>query len=241
MVQHFKRCLKAKDKYIHTPEGGDYFIEAEGDTLYILFECSDDKEDWINNFNFIPDEYKDRENTPKLALLKAILKAICTYLKLPSAAYKDMLKKWRVHGGFHKVWKSMQDDIEAYVAEFLANHPEIKKIVIIGYSHGAALAVLATEDMEYLYGKTYEVSGYGFGTPRVLWGIVPKEVKERLRNFTSVRNIPDIVTHVPPMLFGFRNAGTLIKVGKKGKYNLFKAHYSSSYIAELNAMKGEGT
>lgn len=239
MVRYFKRCLNAKDKYIHTSVGGDYFLEVEGDTLYLLFECSDDKEDWINNFNFIPDEHKERENTPKLTLLKGVTKAVCDYVKIPSKPYNDMLKKWRVHGGFLKVWNSMKDDIHAYVAERLANHTEIKKIVCIGYSHGAALAVLATEDMEYLYGNTYEVSGFGFGTPRVLWGIVPKEVKHRLRNFTSVRNIPDIVTHVPPMIFGFRNAGTLIKIGKKGKYNLFKAHYSSAYIAELNAMKGD--
>lgn len=239
MVKHFKRCLNAN--YIHTPIGGDYSIEAEGDTLYLLFECSDDKEDWLNNFDFIPEEHKDREQTPKLILVKNIIKAVWEYLKLPTKPYKKMFKKWRVHGGFLKVWTDMKDDIEAYVAEFLSHHPEIKKIVCIGYSHGAALAVLATEDMEYLYGKSYEVSGYGFGTPRVLWGIVPEEVKYRLRNFTSVRNIPDIVTHVPPMLFGFRNAGTLVKIGERGKYNPFKAHYASAYITELNAMKGEET
>jgi predicted lipase len=150
-----------------------------------------------------------------------------------------MFKKWRVHGGFLTVWKDMQNAIETHVASILKDHLEINKIVCIGYSHGAALAVLATEDMEYLHGKSYEISGYGFGCPRVLWGIVPAEVKYRLRNFISVRNIPDIVTHVPPMLFGFRNAGTLIKVGRKGKYSPFKAHCASAYITELNATKGE--
>ena len=149
-----------------------------------------------------------------------------------------MLKKWRVHGGFLKVWKDIKDNIEDYVAELLGNHPEIKKIVCVGYSHGAALSVLATEDMEYRYGESYEVSGYGFGTPRVLWGIVPDDVKHRLRNFKSVRNIPDIVTHVPPMFLGFRNAGTLVRVGEKGKYPPIKAHYASAYIAEMNATEG---
>ena len=236
MVKLFQRCLNAK--YIHTSIGGDYSIEVDGDTLYLLFECSDGKEDWIHNFDFIPEKHKDRENTPKLALFSGILKAVRKYSKMPYTPYKNMFKKWRVHGGFLKVWKSMKDDIEAYVADILTTHSEIKKIVCIGYSHGAALAVLSTENMEYLYGDSYEVSGYGFGTPRVLWGIVPKEVKYRLRNFTSVRNIPDIVTHVPPVFFGFRNAGTLVKIGKKGKYNPFKAHYPSAYIDELNDMKG---
>ena len=132
MIGYFNRCLSAKNKYIHTNEGGDYYIEAEDDTLYLLFECSDDKEDWINNFDFIPDAHKNRENTPKLTLFKGIIKAVCEYLKLPTKPYKDMLNKWRVHGGFLKVWKSMKDDIEAYVAEFLKNHSKIKKIVVIG-------------------------------------------------------------------------------------------------------------
>ena len=236
MVNLFLKCLDAD--YTHTPKGGDYAIEVEGDTIYLLFECSDGGEDWVKNFYFIPDPYKDREYTPKLALCKGIVKLVLEYFNIPTAPYKDMLKKWRVHGGFRKAWDDVRDDIEGQVAEILAiYHTEIKKIVCVGYSHGAALAVLCTEDMEYLYGDAYEVSGYGFGTPRVLWGIVPKEVKHRLRNFTSVRNIPDIVTHVPPMVFGFRNAGKLVKVGKKGKYNPIKAHYPSAYIEELDAMK----
>ena len=234
MTELFKRCVNAKDKYVHTELGGDYCIETEGDTLYILFECSDGAEDWLHNFDFIPDAHKDREKTPKTEMVKGVAEAVLRYLAVPSEPYKEMFKKWKVHGGFLTVWKDMQNAIEGSVAEILASHPEIKKIVLVGYSHGGALAVLATEDMEYLFGDRYEVSGYGFGAPRVLWGIVPEEVKHRLRNFTTIRNIPDIVTHVPPMVFGFRNAGTLVKIGKKGKYSPFKAHYASAYIEELN-------
>ena len=207
MVKHFKRCLYAK--YIHTAESGDYAIEIDGDTLYILFQKSSGAEDWKNNFSF------------------------------PAKPYKRMNTVWFCHGGFLKVWKAMRDDIEAYVREILSSHTEIKKIKCIGFSHGAPLSALCTEDMEYLYGIAYEVYGYGFGAPRLLWGIVPKEVKYRLRNFKTIRNIPDIVTHVPPALFGFRKVGTLVKIGKWGKYGPFKAHYPSSYTNELNAMKGE--
>ena len=203
MINLFERCLNARDKYIHTDNGGDYYIEQEGDTLYLLFEKSDGCEDWKNNFDF------------------------------PAVPYKDMKPKWMCHRGFLRVWKAMRDDIEAYVAERLKNHPEIKKIVCIGYSHGATLSAFATEDMEYLHGEAYDVRGYGFGCPRFLWGVVPNDVKLRLRNFVAVRNIPDIVTHVPPMLFGFRNAGTLIKIGKRGRYSPVKAHYPSAYKEEL--------
>ncbi len=207
LIELFERCLKAR--YIHTANDGDFAIEAEGDTLYLLFEWSDDKGDWKNNFNF------------------------------PVKPYKHMEDTWLCHGGFFGVWSAMRDEVEAKVAEILKDRPQIKNIVCVGYSHGGALSVFGTEDMEYLYGKDYEVSGYGFGAPRVLWGIVPKAVKQRLGRFTTIRNVPDIVTRVPPILFGFRTAGTLLKIGKAGKYNPIKAHYSESYITELNATEGE--
>ncbi len=197
----FERCLNAN--YIHTAEGGDYVIQAEGDTLYLLFEWSDGKEDWLNNFSF------------------------------PAKPYKRMYDLWFCHGGFLKVWKAMRDDIEAYVAEFLESYTEIRNIKCVGYSHGAALAVFATEDMAYLWGDEYSVEGYGFGAPRVLWGVIPKPIKERLSTFVTVRNVPDIVTHVPPCLLGFRNAGTVLKLGAKGKYNCIDAHRSESYLREL--------
>lgn len=49
--------------------------------------------------------------------------------------YKDMKVVWRCHRGFLKVWKS----IKPYIKEDIMN-PKIKKIEIVGYSHGAAIA-----------------------------------------------------------------------------------------------------
>ena len=201
MVKLFKRCLNAN--YTHTSEGGDYAIEVEGNTLYILFEWSDGAEDWRNNLDF------------------------------PAKPYKRMKDKWFCHRGFLRVWKAMRDEIEDCVALTLKKHTEIANITIIGYSHGGAMALLATEDMNYLYGEKFNVSGYGFGAPRVLWGYVPKAVRERISAFTTVRNIPDIVTHVPPKVFGYRDVN-IKEIGKKGKYKPVKAHYDTAYIAELN-------
>lgn len=203
----FERCLNAE--YTHTAEGGDYAIIYQGDTLYLLFECSDGKEDWKNNFDF------------------------------PVKPYKQMNDTWLCHGGFFKVWSAMRDEIEEKVRLTLQFNPQIKNITCVGYSHGGPLSVLATEDMEYLYGKDYEVSGYGFGSPRVLWGVIPNAVKYRLRRFTTIRNIPDIVTHLPPKFLGFRDAGVILEVGEKGKYTPIKAHYADAYITEIDAMKGD--
>jgi hypothetical protein len=159
--------------------------------------------------------------------------------KFPVKPYKDMKPVWYCHGGFLGVWKAMRDDIEAKVAQLLREN-EIAEIKCIGYSHGAALAVLATEDMAYLYGDNYTISGYGYGAPRVLWGIVPNEVKERLECFKTIRNIPDIVTHLPPKLFGFRNAGEMLEIGGTDReYGLFMSHHYDNYIIELKKLTGE--
>lgn len=197
----FEKCLGAE--YIHTDKGGDYSLTVEGDTLYLLFEWSDGREDWISNFDF------------------------------PAKPYKRMSEVWFCHRGFLRVWKAMRDEIEAKVADILKAHFEIAKIVCVGYSHGGALALFATEDMAYLYGGAYTVKGYGFGAPRVLWGHIPKAAKIRLQAFKVIRNIPDIVTHLPPCLLGFRHVATPLKIGERRKYSPIKAHYDSAYIAEL--------
>ena len=200
MKDLYRRCLDAE--YIHTTEGGDYAIEVDGDTLYLLFEWSDGAEDWKNNFDF------------------------------PAKPYKRMRDKWFCHRGFLKVWKAMRDEIENRVAETLERNTDISNITIVGYSHGGAMALFATEDMTYLYGDKFNVSGYGFGAPRVLWGYVPKAVRERISAFVTVRNVPDIVTHLPPKVFGYRDIN-IEEIGEKGKYKPIKAHYSSAYIEEL--------
>lgn len=152
----------------------------------------------------------------------------------PIKAYKNGNDKWRVHRGFLRVWKAMRDEIEKKVA-LIMQTVTVKEIICAGYSHGAAIALLATEDMAYLYGVS-RVRGYGFGCPRVVWGKVPKAVKDRLQNFHAIRNIPDLVTHLPPVLFGYRHVN-LTRIGKTGKYRPIQAHYPKSYQAELAEKK----
>lgn len=206
MKKLFLRCLNAN--YTHTKKSGDYAIEVDGDTIYLLFEWSDGVWDWIHNFLF------------------------------PAKPYKRMTDIWFCHRGFLKVWKAMRDEVEAKVKKILLENQTyhaipIKNIVCVGYSHGGAISLLATEDMAYLYGDTLNVTGYGFGAPRVVWGFLPKAVKNRLQRFCVIRNIPDLVTHVPPALFGFWHVGNLVKIGEKGKYAPIKAHYASAYKTEL--------
>jgi hypothetical protein len=76
------------------------------------------------------------------------------------------------------------------------------------------------------------IEAYGFGAPRVLWGILGNK-RHRWDNFTVVRNLNDLVTHLPPVIFGYRHVGKLIRIGKRGKYSMIDAHRQENILNEL--------
>ena len=204
LLRLFKKCTNCK--YNHVENSGDYYTERYGSTLYIYLECSDGLLDWINNFKFA---------------VKSVVSA-----KTP---YKNMEKKWRAHGGFLKVWQSIKPYIENDIKD-----ETVRRIVTVGYSHGAALAVLCHEYIWYNRPDIRNsIEGYGFGCPRVFWGVKTKKLRQRWERFTVIRNINDVVTHVPPILFGFSHVGTIIKIGSNGKYSAVDAHRPENIVAEL--------
>jgi len=126
----------------------------------------------------------------------------------PAKPYRRMKNLWFCHRGFLKVWKS----IEPYIVQEI-NDPNIKEIDIIGYSHGGAVAQLCYEYVKFNR-PDVSVTGVGFGAPRVLWGFARKIVKDRFEGFKVVRNGKDLITHLPPLLFGFRHICEVVKVGE---------------------------
>lgn len=151
-------------------------------------------------------------------------------LSFPAKPYKRMGRTtWYAHSGFLRAFKNIEDAISKDILS-----PEFKKIIITGFSHGGALATLCHE---YAYYNRPDIRdnilGYGFGAPRVLWGIINKELKKRWDNFTVIRNIDDIVTHLPPYLLGYRHVGTLLEIGEKNKYGKVQAHLPENYLEEL--------
>ena len=108
----------------------------------------------------------------------------------------------------------------------------IQSVICVGYSHGAALALLATEAIVRDLGDTVSVEGYGFGIPRVVKGKLPNVICQRLSCFCSIRNIADLVTHLPPTAMGYHHVN-LLCIGEKGKYSPIKAHTPLAYIHEL--------
>lgn len=145
----------------------------------------------------------------------------------PAKPYRDMSNKWFAHRGFLKVWKTIEPHLQAEICDLTVN-----KIVIGGYSHGAAIAVLCHEYCKYNRPEIV-VEGYGFGCPRVLWGFMRKAVKKRFEGFTVIRNGKDIVTHVPPAIFGYRHVGVMVEVGQDKGYNPIESHFEKNYLESL--------
>ena len=62
-------------------------------------------------------------------------------LNFPAVPYRKMDGSvWFAHGGFVRVWKVIEVAVASAVAD-----PSVRGIVTVGYSHGAALAVLCHE------------------------------------------------------------------------------------------------
>ena len=164
----------------------NYAFEEDNDTLYIYFEGSSSVTDWIRNFLF---------------------------KKRP---YKDMRIPYRVHRGFLKAWKEVEDIIIEKICEDDDNcEYKWKHIVIVGYSHGGALAAFCHECVWYWRPDLREngLEGYGFEAPRIYGGShVKKELQKRWEKFTVIRTNNDIVTHCPPALFRFCHVGKILQV-----------------------------
>ena len=151
-------------------------------------------------------------------------------LDFPARPYREMDGiRWYAHRGFVRVWQ----EIEPYVAPMITD-PTLHHVVTVGYSHGGALAVLCHE---YLWFHRPDlrrsIEGYGFGCPRVLWGVRSGELLTRWERFFVVRNIDDVVTHLPPRVLGYFHVGHLFEIGEAGKYSRIDAHRAENILAEL--------
>ena len=143
-------------------------------------------------------------------------------LDFPARAYG----KWFAHRGFVRVWCSA----ERYLGGLILD-PAVRRIRVVGYSHGAALAVLCHEYAWYHRPDLRDrLTGYGFGCPRVVWGLAPKD---RWQSFTVVRNRDDLITHLPPRILGYTHVGSLLEIGVRGHYSPIDAHRPENYLKEL--------
>ena len=216
LIELFDICNNRRDYTTVTPANKKYEVDykflEEDDVLYIFFEPSDGDTDWRVNFS---------------------------YWRKP---YKDMYPiSYRVHGGFLTSWRLIRDAVGTKIREVseagvgIDGHWDwkFKKIVIVGYSHGGALAALCHEYVWYNRTdlRTNGVIGISFDGPRVYAGWhLRKELKERWKSFHVIRNANDLITHLPPVALCFRHVGQIEKVGtQRPKAQVFKEWAASRF------------
>lgn len=135
--------------------------------------------------------------------------------------YKEMAIPYRVHRGFLAAWKEVEDLIIEKISD-----PKWKDITVVGYSHGGALCQFTVECVWFHRPdlRHGHMRGFAFESPRIFaqWRL-PKALKERWESLLVIRDGNDIVTHCPPVIFGYRGLGKLHKV--KGDTKLVDKWY----------------
>jgi len=152
----------------------------------------------------------------------------------PSKAYQGMDVPWRCHRGFLKVWKSLLPYIEANLEK-----SDFNSAIVVGYSHGAALAALCYEYVWYNNPEKRDcLYGFSFGCPKIFFGNKNHLfLEERFQKFVNIINSGDIVTKIPPSFLGYRHLGKIICIGNSGKYLSVNDHRPQSYLNSLKAIR----
>ncbi|MDR1692680.1 MAG: lipase family protein [Oscillospiraceae bacterium] len=144
--------------------------------------------------------------------------------------YDNTESKVRVHSGFLDDYKApgVRDRILREITG------DIHFVKITGHSLGAALAVLCAVDVQYNRPGT-DLEVVLFGCPRVGNKAFMLSYNKRVDKTVRVENGNDIVTKVPPALFGFRHVGAKLHVGAPRLPAVVRAldHYPHRYYANL--------
>ncbi len=141
--------------------------------------------------------------------------------------YHHMPKLYFVHRGFLEKYKAVRLEIQKAILDNMD-----KKIIILGYSQGAALAILAHEDIVFTFGVQPETTV--FGCPRVFSLFGYRMLSDRLRGITRVENSNDIVTRVPFTWMGYRHYGKKIHIGVRRNWFKYSVKDHLTYKENLS-------
>lgn len=151
-------------------------------------------------------------------------------LDFPAVAYcRAGQPVFYAHRGFLQAHRALIPILDDLLAD-----KRLHELRIVGYSHGAALALLAYEYVGYCR-PDIVLAGVGFGCPRVLFGVRRRGMQARLSGFLRVKNLDDIVTHLPPAVLGYYHVGRLLELGERGRYSRSDAHRPENILRELYA------
>ena len=150
----------------------------------------------------------------------------------PHRAYKAGGEEHFAHRGYLEAWECVLPYLEPKILD-----KSLSSIIVVGYSHGAGIGTLCHE---YIWHKRSDIRkscyGFGFGSPRVMWGKECTLCNEIWKNYLVIKNIDDIVTDLPPSWLGFWHVGTTLEIGKAGKYSRIDAHKPENILRELGEL-----
>lgn len=131
-----------------------------------------------------------------------------------------------VHAGFHRIYKSMRQDIRA---KMKGKNPT--NIHVVGHSLGGAIANMFAA--EFANEKMGNVNLYTFGAPRAGWGVFSQQMTDMLgpQNIKRVYAMADPVPMVP--IYPFRHAPVNpggLRVPRGGQGLSIDAHLMPNYI-----------
>lgn len=140
----------------------------------------------------------------------------------PAKVYKNQESAMRIHRGYGKVWKSGNDQI---MSEFISMAQSLsdKPALIIGWSFGGAMSVLAAEDYHY---RTKAIPiVITFGAPKVAANKKTRDYLYSIGAFYQYADNNDIVPRMPPLPWFHQ----IYRIGIGDKYNFFKMFNAAKY------------
>ena len=158
-----------------------------GDKLYVVFESTDSKLDWKDNFKF---QQKSMYNAGRYG------------------------KRVRVHAGFRRQAHIIADPVYIMVRNVLKEY-NLSKIIVTGHSLGGAIATICALDFyDRLITEDIEVAWVSGGSPRVGNRHFAKVFNKKIRTKYRFQYKQDLVCGLPPVLMGYWHVDRLVRLGK---------------------------
>lgn len=133
-------------------------------------------------------------------------------------------KRMSAHAGFRKKYLSIRKYIHTAIKTY---NP--KKIVLRGYSKGGAISSICFYDIIHSF-PSKEIEVFSYGAPRVFpWRIN----KELFIGFNRIVMPGDLVTNLPPIIFGYTHIGKKYNIIDTWNFPLPKYHNDNLYLETL--------
>jgi Lipase (class 3) len=202
---------------------GGQFLDTQGyiahndNHIVVSFRCTTSAFDWLTNFNTTSSAWELEEDLAQgfSGFCSGFDDLLCT-----GGVYKP-----RVHTGFYNNFLAALPDIKKHVDPLLLETGTTRKLYVVGHSLGAGIATVAACYFitEYEWSTLpHELVIVTAGSPRSVCTSMQTVVDEKRRQHGKKCRIyrvvkgKDVVTCVPPKIFGFCHLADAIKITDDG-------------------------